>query len=430
MNVKMEKLDKNVVKLEITVEAEKFNAALKKAFTRNAKKFNIPGFRKGKAPFSIVKKYYGEGVLFEDAIDIIYKDTYAEALKENNINPVDYPSIDIIQIGEGKDFIYTAEVTTMPEIELGQYKGIEAKKVEYKVTDEDVEKRLEEIQQKNARVELKEEKVVENGDIAVIDFKGFIGDEAFEGGEGTDYELEIGSGTFIDNFEEQLIGLKAEDTKDVNVTFPEEYGREELNGKPAKFEVKIKSVKVKELPAIDDEFAKEVSEFDTLEEYKKDIKTNLEKAAEMRSKREYEEEVVNIAVANAKVDIPKVIVDREINGMLKDLETRLQYQGLNLETYYQLTNTTEEKFREQMEEVASNKVKTEMILDKIAEVEKINATDEEIRAKAEEIAKMYYGASDSDKTTNLLMNSQRQYLGLQVITEKVKNMLVENSKAI
>ncbi len=430
MNVKMEKLEKNVVKLEIIVEAEKFNEALKKSFAKNAKKFNIPGFRKGKAPLNIVKKYYGEGVLFEDAIDMIYRDTYPKALEENNINPIDYPSIDIVQIGEGKEFIYTAEITVMPEVELGEYKALEVKKNEYNVTDEDVENKLKEVQYRNARVEVKEDKAIEKGDIAVIDFKGFTDDVAFEGGEGTDYELEIGSGTFIDNFEEQLIGLKAGDFKEVNVTFPEQYGREELNGKPAKFEVKIKTVKVKELPAIDDEFAKEVSEFETLEEYRNDIKANLEEANEIRVKKEYEEAVINAAVANAKIDIPEVMVNREIDGMLKDLETRLQYQGLDIQTYYQFTNTSEESFRQQMKEVATNKVKTEVVMDKIAEVENITATEEEVKAKAKEMAEMYYGASEADKTAELLMNSQKEYLQLQVTTERVKDMLVESSKAI
>lgn len=430
MNVKMEKLEKNVVKLEIIVEAEKFNEALKKSFAKNAKKFNIPGFRKGKAPLNIVKKYYGEGVLFEDAIDVIYRDTYQKALEENNINPIDYPSIDIVQIGEGKEFIYTAEITVMPEVELGEYKALEVKKNEYNVTDEDVENKLKEAQYRNARVEIKEDKAIEKGDIAVIDFKGFIGDVAFEGGEGTDYELEIGSGTFIDNFEEQLTGLKAGDFKEVNVTFPEQYGREELNGKPAKFEVKIKTVKVKELPAIDDEFAKEASEFETLEEYRNNIKANLEEANEIRVKKEYEEAVINAAVANAKIDIPEVMINREIDGMLKDLETRLQYQGLDIQTYYQFTNTSEESFRQQMKEVATNKVKTEIVMDKIAEVENITATEEEVKAKAKEMAEMYYGASEADKTAELLVNSQKEYLQLQVTTERVKDMLVESSKAI
>lgn len=429
MNVKMEKMPKSVVKLTITVEAEKFDSAIKKAFAKNSKKFNIPGFRKGKAPYSIVKKYYGNGVLFEDALDIIYRETYGTALTENNVNPVDYPEIEVEQIGEGKDLIYIANVPVAPEVILGDYKGIEVKKSEYNVTEEDVENKIKEMQEKNARVEVKE-KAIEKGDIAVIDFKGFTGEVAFEGGEGKDYELEIGSGTFIDNFEDQLVGLKAEDEKEVNVTFPKEYGIEELNGKPARFEVKIKAVKTKELPEINDEFAKEVSEFETLKEFKDDVKQTLENAGKSREEREFEEGIISTVVENATIDIPEAMVNREINGMLRDLETRLQYQGLTLEKYFQFTNTNENEFREQMKEIARNKVKTQMVIDKIAEVEKMEATEEEIKTKAEEIAKMYYGETDADKTAEMLVQNQKEYLEVQVLDQKVRKMLVENSKAI
>lgn len=429
MNVKMEKMPKSVVKLTITVEAEKFDSAIKKAFAKNSKKFNIPGFRKGKAPYSIVKKYYGNGVLFEDALDIIYRETYGTALTENNVNPVDYPEIEVEQIGEGKDLIYIANVPVAPEVILGDYKGIEVKKSEYNVTEEDVENKIKEMQEKNARVEVKE-KAIEKGDIAVIDFKGFTGEVAFEGGEGKDYELEIGSGTFIDNFEDQLVGLKAEDEKEVNVTFPKEYGIEELNGKPARFEVKIKAVKTKELPEINDEFAKEVSEFETLKEFKDDVKQTLENAGKSREEREFEEGIISTVVENATIDIPEAMVNREINGMLRDLETRLQYQGLTLEKYFQFTNTNENEFREQMKEIARNKVKTQMVIDKIAEVEKMEATEEEIKTRAEEIAKMYYGETDADKTAEMLVQNQKEYLEVQVLDQKVRKMLVENSKAI
>lgn len=285
------------------------------------------------------------------------------------------------------------------------------------------------MQEKNARVEVKE-KAIEKGDIAVIDFKGFTGEVAFEGGEGKDYELEIGSGTFIDNFEDQLVGLKAEDEKEVNVTFPKEYGIEELNGKPARFEVKIKAVKTKELPEINDEFAKEVSEFETLKEFKDDVKQTLENAGKSREEREFEEGIISTVVENATIDIPEAMVNREINGMLRDLETRLQYQGLTLEKYFQFTNTNENEFREQMKEIARNKVKTQMVIDKIAEVEKMEATEEEIKTKAEEIAKMYYGETDADKTAEMLVQNQKEYLEVQVLDQKVRKMLVENSKAI
>lgn len=429
MNVKMEKIENNVVKLEITVEAEKFNEAMKKAFAKNAKKFNIPGFRKGKAPMNIIKKYYGEGVFYEDAINFCCDDTYSTAINENNIKPVDYPEIDVVQVGEGKDFIYTAVVTVVPEVELGEYKGLEVKKPVYEVKDEEVENELKSMQQRNARIETKEDGTVEKGDIAVIDFKGFVNGEAFEGGEGTDYQLEIGSGTFIDNFEDQLVGLKKGDEKEVVVKFPEEYGREDLNGKDATFKVAVKDIKVKELPTLDDEFAKEVSEFDTMDEVKTDIIRKMEEANELRAKREFEEAVIDAVCANAKVEIPSVMIDKEIDNMLKDLEMRLKYQGLDLQTYYQYTNNTEEKVREYMKETADKRVKTDLVVEEIAKKENIDATEEELLERATEMAKQY-GSKDLEKTAKLVLESQKNYLKVDVVNEKVVKMLVENTKAI
>jgi trigger factor len=428
MNAKMEKIENNVVKLEVTVEVEKFNEAMKKAYTKNAKQFNIPGFRKGKAPMNIIKKHYGEGVFYEDAINFCCDDTYPEVLKEHNIKPVDYPQIDIVQIGEGKDFVYTATVIVVPEVQLGEYKGLEVTKPVYEVKDEEVENELKSMQQKNARVETKEEGTVAKGDIAVIDFKGFVEDKAFEGGEGTNYELEIGSGSFIGNFEDQLIGLNKGDSKDVNVTFPEEYGREDLNGKEATFKVTINDIKVKELPALDDEFAKEVSEFDTLDELKADSKKKMQEVNESRAKREYEEAVLEAVCANAKVDIPSVMIDKEIDNMLKDLEMRLQYQGLDLQTYYQYTNNTEEKVREYMKETADKRVKTDLVIEEIAKVENVDATEEELLVKATEMAKQY-GSKDLEETAKLVLQSQKNYLKVDVVNEKVVKMLVDGSKA-
>lgn len=429
MNVKVEKIEKNVVKLEISVEAEKFNEALQKSYAKNAKKFNIPGFRKGKAPISIIKRYYGEGVFYEDAISFCCDDTYPLAIKENNIRPVDYPQIDIVQLEEGKDFIYTAKVTVYPEVELGEYKNLEVNKVEYNVTDEEVDAQLKSMQERNSRVETKTEGTVEKGNIAVIDFKGFIDGVAFEGGEGKDFSLEIGSGTFIDNFEDQLVGMAVGETKNVNVTFPENYGREELNGKPAVFEVTVKEIKVKELPALDDEFAKEVSEFDTLEELKADIRKKLQDTNDLRAKREYEEAVIDAAVANAIVDIPEVMINREIDNMLKDLEMRLKYQGLDLKTYYEYTNSTEASVKEYMKESAEKRVKTDLVLDKIAKVENIEATEEELQNKAAELAKQY-GPKDVEKTAKIIFDAQKDYLKLDIINEKVIKLLVDSSKAI
>ena len=426
MEAKMEKIDVNVVKFEVKVEADKFKEALTRAYKKNVKKFNVPGFRKGKVPMAVVKKYYGIEVLLEDAINFAIDSSYKEVLKENNIIPVDYPQIDVVEVGEGKDFIYTAEVTVYPEVKLGEYKGLKVEKNSYEVTEEEVSKKLTEMQEKNARVETKEEGSIENGNIAIIDFKGFIDGEAFEGGEGTDYELEIGSGTFIGNFEEQLVGKNVNDNVEVNVTFPENYGREELNGKPAKFEVVIKGIKVKELPALDDEFAKEVSEFDTLADLKADITKNLEETNNSRAEREFEEAVILAATENANVEIPAVMIEKEIDKMVQNLEQRLQYQGLTLEQYFQFTGSDAEKMREYMKENAERKVKTDLVLEAIEKAENIDATEEEIRAKAEEVAKMYSANSD-EKMIDLLMNSQREALKSDVITSKAVKLLIENN---
>ena len=385
MEAKMEKIDVNVVKFEVKVEADKFKEALTRAYKKNIKKFNVPGFRKGKVPMNVVNKYYGVEVLLEDAVNFSIEGSYAEALKENNVRPVDFPKVEVVQAEEGKDLIYTAEVIVYPEVELGEYKGLNVEKKTYEVTEEEVSAKLKEMQEKNARVEVKEG-AIENGNIAVIDFKGFIDGVAFEGGEGHDYSLEIGSGSFIDNFEEQLVGAKAGDKVEVNVTFPESYGKEELNGKPAKFEVEVKEVKAKELPVLDDEFAKEVSEFETLEALKEDTTKKLEEANTARAEREYEEAILRSVVENAKMDIPAVMVEQEIDRMVQNLAQRLQYQGLTLEQYFQFTGTDAEKMREYMKENAETKVKTELVLEALQKAEKMEVLDEELKEKAAVVA--------------------------------------------
>lgn len=424
MEAKMEKIDVNVVKFEVKVEADKFKEALTRAYKKNIKKFNVPGFRKGKVPMNVVKKYYGVEVLLEDAVNFSIEGSYAEALKENNVRPVDFPKVEVVQAEEGKDLIYTAEVIVYPEVELGEYKGLNVEKKTYEVTEEEVSAKLKEMQEKNARVEVKEG-AIENGNIAVIDFKGFIDGVAFEGGEGHDYSLEIGSGSFIDNFEEQLVGAKAGDKVEVNVTFPESYGKEELNGKPAKFEVEIKEVKAKELPVLDDEFAKEVSEFETLEALKEDTTKKLEEANTARAEREYEEAILRSVVENAKMDIPAVMVEQEIDRMVQNLAQRLQYQGLTLEQYFQFTGTDAEKMREYMKENAENKVKTELVLEALQKAEKMEVLDEELKEKALEVSKLY-GAND-EKMVELLLQNQREALVADVMTSKVINFLKENN---
>lgn len=424
MEAKMEKIDVNVVKFEVKVEADKFKEALTRAYKKNVKKFNVPGFRKGKVPMSVVKKYYGVEVLLEDAVNFAIEGSYANVLKENNVRPVDFPKVEVVQAEEGKDLIYTAEVAVYPEVELGAYKGLNVEKKTYEVTEEEVAAKLKEMQEKNARVEVKEG-AIENGNIAVIDFKGFIDGVAFEGGEGHDYSLEIGSGSFIDNFEEQLVGAKAGDKVEVNVTFPENYGKEELNGKPAKFEVEVKEVKAKELPVLDDEFAKEVSEFETLEALKEDTTKKLEEANTARAEREYEEAILRAVVENAKMDIPAVMVEQEIDRMVQNLAQRLQYQGLTLEQYFQFTGTDAEKMREYMKENAETKVKTELVLEALQKAEKMEVLDEELKEKASEVAKLY-GAND-EKMVELLLQNQREALVADVMTSKVINFLKENN---
>ena len=424
MEAKMEKIDVNVVKFEVKVEADKFKEALTRAYKKNIKKFNVSGFRKGKVPMNVVKKYYGVEVLLEDAVNFSIEGSYAEALNVNNVRPVDFPKVEVVQAEEGKDLIYTAEVIVYPEVELGEYKGLNVEKKTYEVTEEEVSAKLKEMQEKNARVEVKEG-AIENGNIAVIDFKGFIDGVAFEGGEGHDYSLEIGSGSFIDNFEEQLVGAKAGDKVEVNVTFPESYGKEELNGKPAKFEVEVKEVKAKELPVLDDEFAKEVSEFETLEALKEDTTKKLEEANTARAEREYEEAILRSVVENAKMDIPAVMVEQEIDRMVQNLAQRLQYQGLTLEQYFQFTGTDAEKMREYMKENAETKVKTELVLEALQKAEKMEVLDEELKEKASEVSKLY-GAND-EKMVELLLQNQREALVADVMTSKVINFLKENN---
>lgn len=427
MEAKMEKIEANVVKFEVRVEAEKFTAALNKAYNKNKKNFNIPGFRKGKVPMAMVKKHYGVEVLFEDAINTVVSETYPTLIEENKLKPIDYPKIDVVEIGEGKNLVYTAEVTLYPEIELGEYKGLDIKRKEVKVEDVEVEGQLKNMQQQNARVEVKEEGNVENGDIAVIDFKGFVDGVAFEGGEAKDYALEIGSGSFIDNFEDQLVGMATGEKKEIKVNFPENYGKEDLNGKEATFEVTVNQIKVKEMPALDDEFAKEVSEFETLDELKADITKKIEETKKASVEREFEDELVTAVIENSKMDIPEIMVEKEIDMMVRDLENRLRQQGLSLEQYMQFTGNTEEKMRSYMKENADKKVKADLVLEAIAKAENIEATDEEIKEKANEIAKIY-APDQADKMAEMLMQTQSNMIAKDLVVSKTIKFLEENCK--
>ena len=427
MKAKVEKIETNVIKLEIRVEAEKFDAALTKAYNKNKSRYNIPGFRKGKVPMAMVKKFYGVEAFYDDAVNFAIDESYPVALSENDIRPVDYPQVDIVELGEGKELVYTATVTTYPEIELGEYKGLDIKKAVYEVEDSEIEKQITEMQEKNARIEVKKEGNIAKGDIAIIDFKGFVDGVAFDGGEGNDYSLEIGSGTFIDNFEEQLIGLAVGEKKEVNVSFPESYGKEELNGKPAMFEVEIKSIKVKELPELDDEFAKDISAVDSFEELKENLKKTLAKNNDEKAEREFEEAVITAIIENSKMDVPEIMVSKEIDDMMKDLEGRLKYQGLSLDQYMEFTGNTTEKMRDFMKENAERKVKADLVLEAVSKAEEIKATEEQLNAKALELGKIY-GPKDPEKMAKILLKSQKNMIEKDIVIENTLKFIKENCK--
>ncbi|AUG58491.1 trigger factor [Acetivibrio saccincola] len=426
MNVKLEKKEKNIVELEIEVDAGVFEEGLEKAFRKNAKRFNVPGFRKGKAPRNIVERYYGPEVFYEDALNEIFPKAYEEAVKETNIFPVDRPELDIKQIGKGQNLIFTASVTVKPEVELGEYKGIEIEKIEVNITDEDVEKEIQKVAEKNARIITVEDRGIQEGDIAEIDFEGFIDGEPFEGGKGSDFPLEIGSGKFIKGFEEQLIGGRPGDDIEVKVTFPEDYGSEELAGKDAVFKVIVNDVKKKELPVIDDEFAKDVSEFDTLEEYKEDLRKKLTDAAEHRAKHELENKLIEKIVDNAKVEIPKVMVDKQLDANMREFDASLRYQGFSLEQYLQMAQMDIDTFREQGREMAEKEVKTQLVLEKISQVENIQASDEEFEEEVKKLSEKYQ--KDKEEFMKLLRDDDIEYIKSTIIARKTIDFLVENAK--
>ena len=425
MNCKVEETkNANEVKLEITIEAEKFDEAIKKVYFKSAKYFNIPGFRKGKAPIQIVEKYYGKEIFYEDAFNEVAGEALEEALTENKIQAVSRPEVDIKQIGKGEDLIFTAVLQTKPEAELGKYKGIEIKKIEYNVTDEDIEHELNHMQEHNSRLITVEDRPVENGDITVIDFEGFVDGKAFDGGKAENHELEIGSGSFIPGFEDQVIGMKIDEEKDVNVKFPEEYFSKDLAGKDATFKVKLHEIKKKELPELDDEFAKDVSEFDTLDELKADIKAKQEKQNAEKAKYETQDAVIKAVSENLKVEIPSGMIDLEVDNMLKDIETRLSYQGLKLDQYFQMMGKTEEDVKKEYEPQAIEAIKSRLALEAVIKAEKIEATEEEIEEKIKEMAKNY-GKSEEELTKN---ENIKNYIKQGIESEKAIEFLVKNAK--
>ena len=425
MSIKVEKTDnKNELKLEFTVEAAKFDEAMKKVYFKTAKYFNIPGFRKGKAPMNIVERYYGDEIFYEDTFNEILQEVYEKELTENEITAVSYPDLDVKQIGKGKDLIFTAVVQIKPEVKLGKYKGIELKKIEYNVTDDDIKHELDHMAERNSRMVTVEDRAVKNGDITVIDFEGFVDGTPFEGGKAEGHELTIGSNTFIPGFEDQIIGMKKEEEKDIKVKFPDEYFSKDLAGKDATFKVKVHEIKQKELPKIDDEFAKDVSEFDTLKELKNSIKEKLVKENESRAKYETEDEAVKVVCENTDLDIPSGMIETEIDNMEKDMEARLQYQGLNLDNYLKMVGKTREEFRKEYEEQARNSVKSRLIIEEIVKEEKVEASDKEIEEKLKEMAVNYGRTEDELKENEALKN----YIKGSIETEKAIEFIVKNAK--
>lgn len=427
MNVTHEKVDAKKVKLEVTVEAAKLDEAIRKSYKKNVKNLNVQGFRKGKAPLAIVKQFYGIEVLFDDASDFLLNDSYPQAIEEAGIKPIDYPKIDITQMEEGKDFIYTAEVEVYPEFDLPEYKGLEVEKPVIKVTDHDIDHEIEHLVERNGRIESKPEGAeLAKGDIAVINFNGKVDGVEFEGGKGDNFELEIGSGMFIGDFEDQLIGSKVGDKKVVKVTFPEDYQAEEVKGKDAEFDVEVLDIKGKEFPEVDDEFASEVSEFETLEELKASIREGLEEDAASRAKGELNNNLIKALAEKAEIDIPEAMVESSIDRLVRDFEQRIQQQGISKEMYLQMTGQDESAIRDMFRDNAKNVVKNDLLIEAIVAKEGIEATEEEVNAKADEITNMY--GDQKEELREMLMKNNRKDLEMEVTTAKVFDLLLESAK--
>ncbi len=425
MDVKVEKTEnKNEIKLSFTVEAERFEEAMKKVYSKTAKYFNIPGFRKGKAPMQLVERQYGSEIFYEDTFNELAPEVYDEAIRENNLEVVSRPNIDITQMEKGKELIFTAVAQIKPEVKLGKYKGIEIKKIEYNVSDDDINHEIGHMQEKNSRLVSIDDRPVEDGDITVIDFEGFVDGIPFEGGKAVEHELEIGSNTFIPGFEDQIIGMKLDEEKDIKVKFPDEYFSKDLAGKDATFKVKLHEIKKKELPEVDDEFAKDVSEFDTIKELKASIKEKLENENKDKEKYETEELAIKTVCDSTDIDIPSGMIETEIDNMVKDVEGRLSYQGLNLQQYLQMTGNTESKMRDEFKEQAERSVKSRLVLEAIIKAEKLEVEDSEVEDKIKEMCKKY-----SRDEAEMLQNEQlKSYIAENMKTEKAIDFIVDNAK--
>lgn len=427
MKASWEKIEKNVGVLDIEVEADQVTAALDKAFKKVVAKVNVPGFRKGKVPRPIFEAKFGVESLYQEALDIVVPEAYVEAVVETGISPVDRPEVDVEQFGKGQVLKFKAKVVVKPEVELGEYKGIELEKEDAAVTAEEINEELEKLQKRHAELVPVEEGAAQNGDVVSIDFEGFVDGVAFEGGKAEKYSLELGSGSFIPGFEEQVVGVNKGEDKDITVNFPEDYHSEELKGKEALFKIHLHDIKRKNLPALDDEFAKDVSEFETLEEFKQDLENKLKERKESEAQRKKEAEIVEKVAAAAKVEIPSVMIDNESEQMLKEFENRLRTQGMNLEMYYQFTGQSDDVLKEQMRGDAEKRVLNNLVLEAISKAENLEATEEEVNAELENMAKMYQRSADELRSI-LAANGNLNDLKHDLAVKKTVEFLLANSK--
>ena len=425
MSLQVEKLEKNMAKLTVEVSAEELEKALQAAYLKQRKNISVPGFRKGKVPRQMIEKMYGPEIFYDDAANALLPEAYSKAYDESGLDIVSQPTIDIVQLEKGKPFIFTAEVATKPEVTLGEYKGLKVDKVSNRVTAKEVEAKLEEEQKKNARTVAVLDRPVQDGDEVVLDFEGFVDGVAFEGGKGENYPLTIGSGSFIPGFEEQLIGAEAEKEVEVNVTFPEEYHSEDLAGKAATFKCTVHEIKVKELPELDDEFAAEVSEFDTLDEYKADIKAKIKEEKLAEGKRQKEDQAVEKAVANATMEIPEAMIKTQANQMVQEFEQRLQSQGLTMEQYFQFTGLTYDKMLEDVKPQAVKRIETRLVLEAIVKAENIEISDEKLEEEFVRMAEMYQ--MEVDKLKSFMGESEKEQMRQDMAVQEAVTFLVENA---
>ncbi len=428
MSLQVEKLEKNMAKLTIEASAEEFDSAIEKAYLKNRNKINIQGFRKGKAPRAIIEKMYGPSIFYEDAANEIIPEAYEKAANESGLEIVSRPDIDIVQVEKGKPFIFTAEVALKPEVTLGTYKGVEVEKKDVEVTEDEIMAKINRELEQNSRMITVDDRAVQSGDIAVIDFEGFVDGNAFEGGKGEDYSLTIGSHSFIDNFEDQLIGKNTGDEVEVNVTFPEEYQAKELAGKPALFKVKIKEIKLKELPVLDDEFAQDVSEFDTLDAYKENIKATIKETKEKELKTAKENEVVDKIIEKAVMDIPEPMITAQANQIAEDFAQRMKYQGLSIEQYFQYTGMDSKKFFESLRPQAVKRIQSRLVLEAVAKAEKIEVSEEELEKELADMATAYQ--MEADKLKELIGEKEREQIKADIAVQKAVDLVVAAAKEV